>query len=186
MGKVDPVAQNRIQAEFIEKELKSVSLRTDFTLNVRRMANELVSDKVTMSPRGAQQPGTSSGEPPSAAQVGGGGGSLASAGRNIMGGNTTDVAAVVPPLLEEGLLEDLKDQIRRPKKTPRQIYNEPMTSSMRIGWDLGAREMSDFRTSGSTSMRWRRPKVSTELSNYCNLYCKMYGVSPYAKGLQAG
>lgn len=181
MVKVDPVAANRIQTEFIEKELKAVSLRTDFTLNVRRMANEVVSDKVTNSTMTSPRPGTNAMPTPRNE----GASALAGAGRSMMGatGGCPPVSEQVDSI--EGMVEELREEIRRPKRTPRELYAEPLTSSMRIGWDLGARDMADFRTVGPTAMRWRRPKVSTELSNYCNLYCKMYGYSPYAqKGVQ--
>lgn len=194
MGKADPVSQNRIQTEFIEKELKATKLRTDFTLNVRRMANDVVSEKVTSSPRPNR---LQAGEPTTGTAA------LAKAGRSIAAASTDagseygEASSTVhsaargpmtlPRLDEEDVAEaqreakmmaDLVDEIMKPKRTPRQIYPEPQTTTMRIGWDLD--KMREFRT-GMQGTRWRRPKVSTELSIYCRSYCQMYGYGPYAQ-----
>lgn len=187
MGKIDPVAQNRIQTEFIQKELKATRLRTDFTLNVRRMQNELVSEKVTMSPRydrgGISDAGSVSARGAASSSR------MQDVGRSIAGapGSTSMTTPAGEQIMspetlteisEAQMMEDLVEQIMKPKRTPRQVYAEPITSSMKIGWDLD--QMKEFR-SGNQGTKWRRPKVSTELSNYCKRYCKMYGFSPYAQ-----
>merc|ERR1719487_1555912 len=158
------VQQNRIQAEFIKKELDATKLRTNFTLNVRRMAQEIVSEKVTASPRVRESGSTDAdGKPTEREAPGAMTKALADAGRNMLkqtpcepgpGAKLLEVPSATPSVpgssvgvhqenedaaREAQLMAELVDQIMKPKLTPRQIYPEPITTSMRIGWDLNTR-----------------------------------------------
>eukprot|EP00397_Hematodinium_sp_SG-2012_P033476 GEMP01035774.1.p1 GENE.GEMP01035774.1~~GEMP01035774.1.p1 ORF type:complete len:191 (+),score=24.97 GEMP01035774.1:48-575(+) len=167
----DPVQESRTRTEFIKKELRGLTLRTHFFLSPGILQKNSVAPKVNVdyytTPRQSQESNASVSKTPQ---------KTSATGKTLLTTNAEQVDRDLMVTREVALEAKVLAEIRRPNLTPRQKFDEPLTSQMQYGW---------YETLPTARWgTWRRPAKKSDISAYSETYCRLTGVSPYTTKLK--